>query len=1008
MHLRNRRRVPLGILTIIGLTGWGDQSLAQTQTSTRAEEIIVTGSRIGRSKLSTPVPVVSIDAQRLEGAGTLFLSDILAQTPQIQPDLTSANSVRLIGGTGFGGANLRNLGGDRTLVLVNGRRHVGGLALSTDVDLNTIPIDLVERFDVVTGGASAIYGADAVAGVINIILKDNFEGFIGRAQYGVSERGDAESLLLSTTAGGFFAEGRGHAALSFEYTRRSRLSVDAREFSRRETRFLPNPDDADTADEDDGRPDDILVENGGINFLNRDGVIFPNSPDAITFNPDGSLRPFNYGGGDLGGEQIGGDFLRLRLDDLLPEQERFIATALSTFKLHEYIEAYSEAKFVLTTGRGASAGQPSFDFGGDALIIQRDNAFLPSELATTLDAGGLSSVSMNRFNLDLGQRDEIAERLTLRAAGGFRGEINQNLSYDIGITWGRTESISRANANRVNERFLASMDAVVDADGVVGRPGEIVCRIALQDAMGETPTLPGGNAAPQYLVEDGRAAQCVPTSVFGNGAVGEDAAAYINSSTTLRSIIEQTQLMGFVSLNSKDIFELPGGPISLVLGGEYRRDDASQYPDLADSLNLTFFNAINPSTGVIEVGEAFGELALPLLGGLPGIEELTVSAGGRISRYNLEEVGTVITTQVNGVYRPIDDIAFRASYSQSIRAPTIGDAFSAESQGFGFVNDPCDDENVNDGEASRSDNCTALAEQIGSSYVPGTSVPDESTRELVTGGNPNLIEETSTSWTAGVALNPRWIPNLLLNVDYWSFDIEDAISAPDAQRIANNCVDLADIDNQFCDLIDRDPGNFEITRVRVASVNLAAIEVRGLDFGASYSFKMQDLIKFMGVQKKYNAGALNLNLNGTFLERFTNFPTPTDPNERQDLAGFEGDPDIAAGLPQWRINLTGNYALAAFTFTYRFQWIDSFNLLNDQQTFDNNPDAQDPLFTGEKGYHYIQARYRFFNHMTAYVGIDNVFDTLPPSLFNGSEAAAGFYDNIGRSYYMGLRWDNLF
>ncbi|MEM7675563.1 MAG: TonB-dependent receptor plug domain-containing protein, partial [Myxococcota bacterium] len=255
----------------------------------KIEAIVVTGSRIARTNLSSPVPVTIVDSQFLENAGSIFLADILAQTPQLQPSFTSANSTRLIGTAGFGGVNLRNLGIDRTLLLVNGRRHVGSAALSPAVDLNTIPVDLIARFDVLTGGASAIYGADAVAGVVNVVLREDFDGFIARAQYNISGRGDAESYFVSATAGTDFAEGKGNAVLSLEYTQRDQLASTERDFGRTDTRTLPNPEDMDSATVDDGVPDEILTPNAGLNFINRRGVVFPTfgpSPRQQTFNDD--------------------------------------------------------------------------------------------------------------------------------------------------------------------------------------------------------------------------------------------------------------------------------------------------------------------------------------------------------------------------------------------------------------------------------------------------------------------------------------------------------------------------------------------------------------------------------------------------------------------------------------------------------------------------------------------------------------------------------------------------
>ncbi|MBX2812189.1 MAG: TonB-dependent receptor [Myxococcales bacterium] len=966
-----------------------------------SEVVVVTGSRIARRKLQVPVPVTVISSEFLEDSGSLFLNDIIAQTPQIQPTFTSANSTRFIGTTGFGGIDLRGLSTDRTLVLVNGRRHVGGAALSTAIDLNTISIDLIDRFEVLTGGASATYGSDAVAGVVNIILKEDFEGSVLRGQYGLSERGDAENWLVSGTVGNSFANDRGNAVLAFEYTQRSRVNAADRDFASTEFRRIPNPADTDRVrgdENDDGIPDEILTPNAGLNILNRYGIVSPGGRTQ-TFNPDGSIRDFDFGDrSPIAPErQVGGDYLRLRLGDLVPRQERFMATSLLSYKFSDYAKLYSEAKFVLSRAEGAGTGQPSFDAGAGIPVL-RDNAFLPDDLGSQLDVLGLDQVGITRFNNDLGLRSETSERTTLRTAVGLKGDINPNIHYDVGFTWGRTEAISQNNANRVNARFLAASDAVVDENGVVnGRPGEIVCRVNLQAALGAQPTLPNGSSAPDYVLRN-NLGNCVPMSLFGFGGVSPQASAFINSTTSLRSTIEQLQVMGFVSMTSKDIFELPAGPIAVVLGAEYRRDEATQFADLGDSLELTFFNAFSNSRGSVDVAEVFGELSLPLLADLPGVEELTLTAGGRISDYSLQQVGTVWTGQVNGLYQPIRDLALRGSYALAIRAPNVGDAFSGLGQSFGDVDDPCDDDSINTGSEFRRANCVALAERLGATFAPGQRVFDDSSRELLQGGNPNLEEETSTSWTVGFQFNPRWVPNLLIAVDYYNYAIENAIIAPGPQRIANNCVDLESIDNQFCDLVTRNSSDLEIELIQNVPVNAASLETRGIDFSLSYALKLQQALQLFGLAEAPKSGVLRLNFNGNHVVDYVNFPDQMNADEREDLDGF-------FGYPKWRWTLSANYDIANINFNYRVQWIDGYSRLDDKQEFDNNPDALDPIQTDAINYHYLQVRYSFLDQFSVYAGVDNLFDTTPPIALDGTSFGSAFYDNLLRRFYVGARWN---
>lgn len=954
------------------------------------EQVVVTGSRFKRSSLNAPVPVTVVDAKALEDSGSVFLADLLVSTPQIAPTFSSANSTRGIGTTGIGGADLRGLGIDRTLILVNGRRHVGSFSLTPSVDLNTIPVDLIDRFDVLTGGASAVYGADAMAGVINIILKEDFDGFIARSQYNISQRGDAASWFVSATAGGNFADDRGNAVISFEYNYRERLNSSERDFARIESRFLPNPDDTETPDNPgpDGVPDELLFTDAGLNILNRHGVTFLGGSQQ-TFNPNGSLRPFDFGSYRVGGQQVGGDYVRLSLGDLIPEQERFIATALVNYDIVEKAELYAEAKFVLSRAAGAGSGQPSFDTG---LSVARDNAFLPTGLGALMDVAGVSSTRLARFNIDLGQRAEEAERLTLRSVFGVKGDLTDNVSYDVGVTWGQTTTLTRNISNRINDRFFAATDAVVDVNGDVnGRPGEIVCRADLQAAQGETPTLPGGG----IFAADGT---CVPVSVFGDGGVSQAARDYINGDSGLRESIEQIQVMGFTTFDSSGLFELPGGPLGVVLGAEYRRDDANQRPDLADSLGQTFFNAISPTQGTIEVSEVFAEVSLPLLGGYFLLDEFTINGGGRVSNYNLEQVGTVLTAQINGLYRPTEDLLFRGSFSQAIRSPNVDNAFSALSQNFANVDDPCDEDSVSDAGETRVANCIALAEELGLTFNPGDDLNDDDSRELLSGGNPNIQEETSISWTVGGVITPRWIPNLVLAIDYYNFRIDDAIAAPGAQRIIDNCVDFESIDNEFCDLIQRNQETFEIDLIESVNINLASLKTSGIDFTMSYKFGVHDLVNMFG-QKFKELGNIILNVSGNHLIRSVNFPDQNNVSERQDLAGFAGD-------PAWRWNVRANYIYKGLDFSWRTTWIDGFNRLANRQEFEDNPDA----FADDveaRAYHGLQVRYSFLSEFSVYAGIDNLLDTNPPAPFAGTGANSGFYDNLGRRFYFGARWDHF-
>ncbi|MEO1171077.1 MAG: TonB-dependent receptor [Myxococcota bacterium] len=396
----------------------------------------------------------------------------------------------------------------------------------------------------------------------------------------------------------------------------------------------------------------------------------------------------------------------------------------------------------------------------------------------------------------------------------------------------------------------------------------------------------------------------------------------------------------------------------------------------------------------------FGEIAIPVLGGLPGVEELTLTAGGRLSNYNLEQVGTVLSGSINGVYRPVDDLTIRGSFSRAVRSPNVGDAFQGLSQNFFAVQDPCDEDSIADGGATREANCAAIAEQIGFvGFEAGVTDPeDEVTRSGFSGGNVNLEEEVSDSWTVGGVITPRWIPRLVVTVDYYNFRIDNAIATPGAQRIIDNCVDLPSIDNQFCDLVTRDPTTFEISNILNTNVNLAAFETEGVDWEVRYNFEIEEAAELLGAGAIGDVGTLSFQLFGNHLIRRTDFPDQENEDEEQNLDGF-------LGFPKNQFTLQSVYALENFSFSWQTFWQEGFIRDDIEEDFDANPDQTQPLTVSQRGYHNIQARYRMLDSITVYGGINNLFDNEPPLAFNGTTFGGGFYDNIGRNFYFGAQLD---
>ena len=452
-------------------------SAENAQVGAEEEAIVVTGSRIRRPDFDTPNPVISVGSDQIEAAGTTNLTDFLTGYPALQGSSTSGDnsgSGAGIGATGLNLLNLRNLGTDRTLVLVDGRRHIAGVPGSQAIDINTIPSDLVERVDVLTGGASAIYGADGVNGVVNFVLKRNFEGVSIRGQAGISEEGDAGQRLFSITAGENLFDDRLNIAVAYEHGEEDRLTTRDRKRLRGENAvgFYLNPDDPENfpgyaGEVDNGIPDYVPLNNVRYFDTNREGGIdvdFDGFPDffvgrdggLVAYDPGTFVPDFYQQGGN-------GTLVSDYGNDLLPRIRRDVVNLLTSFELTPSVTLFAEGKFARS--KSFSLGQPTFDY---YLLIPDDNAFVTPDIADLFipgigDAvfgteGGPDYVLVNRDNFDLGQRGENIDRRTWRGVLGARGDITDRMNFEVSYVYGRTNVKNRYVGDILTDRFYAAID----------------------------------------------------------------------------------------------------------------------------------------------------------------------------------------------------------------------------------------------------------------------------------------------------------------------------------------------------------------------------------------------------------------------------------------------------------------------------------------------------------------------------------------------------------------------
>ena len=798
------------------------------------QAIVVTGSRIPRPNLDSPIPITSISGQEFFETGNVSVGDTLNDLPALRSTFSQSNSTRFLGTAGLNLLDLRGLGIQRTLVLQNGRRHVGGDVLSTGVtpDVNTIPTDLIERVDVVTGANSAVYGSDAIAGVVNFILKDDYEGLQLRGQGGVSKYGDAGSYFIAGLWGTNFADGRGNIAVNVEYARQENAWGDDRKFLRDALTVV----DADTACIDDipnnppgcqlglvngsdGTPDRVLNPDfRSATFNNVGNIRFDTGLCGLDpagarylcpyiFQSDGTLVAQTGTRVGLGpnGQFIGGNgegFFDKHQIQVYPQLDRYNINVLGHFEVSPAFVPFVEAKFSRTDsfGNGASGpefltgtrlGDPNrFVFGGiNREQISIDNPFLnpqarqvicdqralnlnPNGTPNPLPCNANTRFTVQEALLGLGNRTEEARRETFRIVGGVRGELGDNWSYEASVNYGQLKEKTKLLNFMDAQRMLLAMDAV-DEGVFNGGPanGNIVCRSQLQDpedvvgyypwvygvAFGGTGIVPGDPNGAARLAAD--VAACVPINVLGNNYTKEQK-DYVTFDGTAIGKTKQLDLLAFISGDSSKWFELPGGPIGVVFGLEYRADDLFYHQDEDIELGYTRYNPIPTfDAEKSKVKEAFGEIRLPLIKDVPLLRELEVSGAARVSDYSLGTTGTVWAYNGSVVWSPVEGVRLRGNYGRSVRAPNQVELFTPFGQNFSLVNDPCDVTQVGQGSPNRAANCIAAGIPAGTSIIYSSSLP------FLSGGNLNLEAEKSDSITLGGVITPRFLPGFSVSAE---------------------------------------------------------------------------------------------------------------------------------------------------------------------------------------------------------------------------------------------------
>lgn len=1008
----------------------------ETETTTTQDDnaIVVTGSRIRRPNLDSPVPVTSIQGEEFFQTGRTSVGDTLNDLPALRSTFSQSNSTRFLGTAGLSLLDLRGLGTQRTLVLVNGRRHVAGDILSTaaSTDVNTVPTDLIERVDVVTGGNSAVYGSDALAGVVNFVLKDHFDGLEMRGQAGTSNYGDASAYYTSLLAGKNFADGRGNIAVNLEYAHQSDFYASDRDYTRVNNGWIVvDADPAGATNGSDGVPDRAFFKdirsgtysNGGT-FLQfgKTGTVpgFPTIYQPYIFQANGTLvaqtgtvtpsRSYtpSYTGGNGDNFRDGTQFA------FLPNLDRYSANIVGHFEFSPAFVPFVEATYTRTDSFGSASG-PFFTgaSGSPREIFYSDNPYLTAQARSIIQAAdsydascsyvtggdgvpdsdrGQCGFGIYKNAVDLTNRTEKARRETYRAVVGVRGDFNDDWHYEISGNYGEFKENTQIRGNVNLQRYLLSIDAVDQGlyqTGVAN--GNIVCRSKIDPSAAVAFEGADSAFAASRLAADVSA--CVPVNLFGTSTVTQAARNYILQDSYAKGKITQFVLSGFVSGDTSQFLNLPGGPIGFSIGAEYRRETNYYKQDDVTAAALTFYNAIpefNPPSFAVK--EAFGEIRLPILKDTPFFQELTVSGAARVADYK-GATGTVFAYNGGVEWSPVHSLRLRANYARAVRAPNLGDLYTPLGQIYSTVVDPCDNNNIGAGSTTRPTNCHADGVPTVYNFQYRSSIG------YLSGGNPGLKAETSNSYTIGGVFQPEFVPGFSVTVDYYHIDVKNVITSPSAQQILDACYDAADLNNQYCALFERYTGagagpNGEVTgqilnnSLRLVPLNYAKLAVSGIDVDVGYDHQIG------------NIG--HLSLHGIYTHALTNnsYLDPTDPGTYDRSLGELGDPVDA-------FNINAALRSGPFTLGYEFRyigkmvpgfWEDAHSV---QGRAPENADAYPIEFYKAVTYHNIRAEAKVNDKYSMYLGIDNLLNRKPPYSLSGAGAGSGIYNNLGRFFYAG-------
>lgn len=1004
-----------------------NNSAPSTATSpeapTQLERMVVTGSRVFRAGFDTLEPATVVTRDTIEKSGVTNLADAL-RVPGFSAGVTPEAGQSSYG-VGVNFVNRFGLGSNRTLSLINGRRVVSSNTPSIfgpanpggQVDLNVIPTNMIERVENLAIGGAPTYGSDAIAGVVNVVTRRNFEGFEVNGTYGLTQRGDGKRSNYGVLWGQNFADDRANLTLSYVYDNQDGVLSSARDLGLMGLGLGTNPCVNGTSSiattqptrtpQNDGRinpsspfqtclptaatdgiPNSVYIRDSRLFTITAGGLLFPatgafnkadnslmgfgaNQSTYLQFNSAGAIVPYNPGSNFGTQTASGGDGFALGAEttQITSKLERRTLNVLSSFRLTDATELFYEGLFYKAQALEL-ADQAPYNanlFTGSLsspLTFAATYPLLSPAAVATLQANGITSFRLSRINRDLASNNGQGSTDLVRSVVGARGDFiagTRPYNWEVSANIGKNESVFVGSALN-QQNFINALNVARDAAGNVVCSTTPTPGLIVPSATGTTPGVPIADA------------NCVPLNLFGDGAVSPAAKAYVNNLTTTRSVLEQRVLNANLGGSPVDVW---GGPVGVNVGIEARQESGAFIPDDFQKAGLGRAVAIVGNEGSYSTKEIFGEALIPLVSAkmhLPLVNKLDITAKFRRVDNTVNGIANTYTYGLQ--FKPIEDIEFRGNATRALRAPSLVELYTPSSNINTTVPDPCDSRNIASGTepALRAANCALFYTQYGLNPSTFLSTANTATIRGTTSGNSELKNELSDAKNLGFILRPRGIKNLRMSVDYYEIRIIDTISNLNATSIASGCYDNAQAVNSFCARIVRDSTG-QITGITTGYVNGGILQYKGGAAEIQYSTDLKNLYSRLG-------GVATVGLS---VSRLNSLQTSTNNVVITESAGV-----LASSQEQAQLSL--GYDKDSLSFSLQGTYIGPANFSNSEssETRDIREIPSYMLWSGGVGY-------RLSKNTKFNFAVTNLFDQTPPMPLSMT-GGAGTYDLLGRRY----------